>query len=202
MYSKTYNFIYLRAKSIFQKEEDAVQLMKEVYMKALEQEIKEDRLYAWLGKQVYTMGCSKFRKRKVREADYIELDQDAYRTEDGVDLEQSVKVICDTMEELPDMYQATLYAFYYDHMTMKEIATAMGYHVGVIINRLNYSHKYFEKALALEESSMTQVLKFNQIVAYEYLGEFDQANVLMRSYLQIYPDDQEALREYEFLRSR
>ena len=49
---------------------------------------------------------------------------------------------------------------------------------------------------------MTQILKFNQIVAYEYLGEFDQANVLMRSYLQIYPDDQEALREYEFLRSR
>ena len=60
----------------------------------------------------------------------------------------------------------------------------------------------FEKALALEDASMTQVLKFNQIVAYEYLGEFDQANVLMRSYLQIYPDDQEALREYEFLRSR
>lgn len=60
----------------------------------------------------------------------------------------------------------------------------------------------FEKALALEDSSMTQVLKFNQIVAYEYLGEFDQANVLMRSYLQIYPDDQEALREYEFLKSR
>ncbi|MBR4983537.1 MAG: tetratricopeptide repeat protein [Lachnospiraceae bacterium] len=60
----------------------------------------------------------------------------------------------------------------------------------------------FEKALAMEDSSMTQILKFNQIVAYEYLGEFDQANVLMRSYLQIYPDDQEALREYEFLRSR
>lgn len=60
----------------------------------------------------------------------------------------------------------------------------------------------FEKALALEDSSMTQVLKFNQIAAYEYLGEFDQANVLMRSYLQIYPDDQDALREYEFLKSR
>ena len=62
--------------------------------------------------------------------------------------------------------------------------------------------EYFEKALALEEPSMTQVLKFNQIVAYEYLGEFDQASVLMKNYLQIYPDDQEALREYEFLKSR
>ena len=62
--------------------------------------------------------------------------------------------------------------------------------------------EYFEQALALEDPSMTQVLKFNQIVAYEYLGEFDQASVLMKNYLQIYPDDQDAVREYEFLKSR
>ena len=61
---------------------------------------------------------------------------------------------------------------------------------------------YFEQALALEDPSMMQVLKYNQIVAYEYLGEFDQASVLMKNYLQIYPDDLEAVREYEFLKSR
>ena len=61
---------------------------------------------------------------------------------------------------------------------------------------------YFEQALALGESSMTQTLKFNQIVAYEYLGEFEQASVLMKNYLQIYPDDLDAVREYEFLKSR
>lgn len=62
--------------------------------------------------------------------------------------------------------------------------------------------EYFEAALALEDPSMTQTLKFNQIVAYEYLGEFDEANVLMKNYLQLYPDDKDALREYEFLKSR
>lgn len=61
---------------------------------------------------------------------------------------------------------------------------------------------FFEQALALEDPSMTQTLKFNQIVAYEYLGEFDQAAVLMKNYLQIYPDDKDAVREYEFLKSR
>lgn len=60
----------------------------------------------------------------------------------------------------------------------------------------------FHKALEIGDSSMTQVLKFNEIVAYEYLGEFDQANVLMKAYLQAYPDDQDARREYEFLKSR
>ena len=61
---------------------------------------------------------------------------------------------------------------------------------------------YFDQALALGDNSMTQTLKFNQIVAYEYLGDFDQAAVLMKNYLQIYPDDQDAIREYEFLKSR
>lgn len=62
--------------------------------------------------------------------------------------------------------------------------------------------EYFNQALALEDTSMVQTLKFNQIVAYEYLGDFAQAAVLMKNYLQIYPDDQDALREYEFLKSR
>ena len=61
---------------------------------------------------------------------------------------------------------------------------------------------YFEQALALADTSMIQTLKFNQIVAYEHMGDFDQAIVLMRNYLEIYPDDKEALREYEFLKSR
>lgn len=61
---------------------------------------------------------------------------------------------------------------------------------------------YFEQALALADTSMVQTLKFNQIVAYEHMGDFDQAIVLMRNYLEIYPDDKEALREYEFLKSR
>ncbi len=60
----------------------------------------------------------------------------------------------------------------------------------------------FNQALDIGDKAMTQILKFNQIVAYEYLGDFEQADVLMKTYLQQYPDDQDALREYEFLRSR
>jgi hypothetical protein len=43
---------------------------------------------------------------------------------------------------------------------------------------------------------------FNQIAAYEYTGNFKQATVLMEEYLKKYPEDEEAKREYEFLKSR
>ena len=115
----------------------------------------------------------------------------------------TVLLLGQTYEKLGDYnYAASVYSNY---------LTENPNHV-IIFNRLGMCKlqagdaksalSYFEQALALEDSSMTQILKFNQIVAYEYLGEFDQANVLMKNYLQIYPDDQEALREYEFLKSR
>ena len=49
---------------------------------------------------------------------------------------------------------------------------------------------------------MMQTLSFNEIVAYEHLGDFKQAFVLMENYLKNYPDDVQARREYQFLSSR
>ena len=61
----------------------------------------------------------------------------------------------------------------------------------------------FDSGLAIEENNdYIQQLRFNQIVAYEYLGEFEKAAALMNGYLESYPDDAQAVREYEFLRSR
>lgn len=60
----------------------------------------------------------------------------------------------------------------------------------------------FQAALQIENNSLTQNLKYNEIVAYEYLGEFTKAKVLMEAYLKAYPDDLAAVREYEFLKTR
>lgn len=61
----------------------------------------------------------------------------------------------------------------------------------------------FDSGLAVTENNdCIQQLRFNQIVAYEYLGEFEKASALMNGYLESYPDDAQAVREYEFLRTR
>ncbi len=61
----------------------------------------------------------------------------------------------------------------------------------------------FDSGLAIEEGNdYVQQLRFNQIVAYEYLGDFEKAASLMNGYLESYPDDVQAVREYEFLRTR
>ena len=116
---------------------------------------------------------------------------------------QTVLMLGQTYEKMGDYnYAASIYSNY---------LTANPDNV-ILFNRLGMCKlqsgdaesalKYFEQALALEDPSMTQILKYNQIVAYEYLGEFDQASVLMKNYLAVYPDDPDAVREYEFLKSR
>ncbi len=60
----------------------------------------------------------------------------------------------------------------------------------------------FQNAMQMEDNSMMQVLRFNEIVAYEYLGEYTQAAVLLDNYLKTYPDDEQAKREYSFLSTR
>jgi tetratricopeptide (TPR) repeat protein len=56
---------------------------------------------------------------------------------------------------------------------------------------LGYNDVLFEKSL-----------KRNEIVAYEKLSKFEEAYPLMTEFLASYPEDEEAFREYEFIKTR
>lgn len=60
----------------------------------------------------------------------------------------------------------------------------------------------FQNALKIPNNGMRQTLRFNEVVAYEFLGDFETAKVLLAEYLETYPDDEAALREYGFLSTR
>lgn len=62
--------------------------------------------------------------------------------------------------------------------------------------------RYLEKGLAYEYSPVVQLLRKNEIVAYENLGKFDIALTKIREYLTLYPRDEEAIREEKFLKIR
>ena len=60
----------------------------------------------------------------------------------------------------------------------------------------------FQAAINQEDASILQTLKYNEIVAYEYMEEYQTAASLMKDYLKLYPNDEAAAREYEFLKTR
>ena len=60
----------------------------------------------------------------------------------------------------------------------------------------------FQQGIAVPNNEIMQSLKYNEIIAYEYLSNFKQASLLMEAYLKAYPSDEAAKREYIFLKSR
>lgn len=153
IYSQTYNFVYLRAKSILKNEEEVKQLMQTVYVELYQSssEIYLENLYEWLGKHVYRIGCERFKKRKEREASFMEMEDEELHSSKRDYLDEKVDAVCKTLEHLPDLYQATLLAFYYDYLKIDEIADLMDCSSSVVMNRLNYTRKYFKRAMENEQ---------------------------------------------------
>ena len=49
-------------------------------------------------------------------------------------------------------------------------------------------------------SEVLQEMRFNQIVCYEKLGDWENAKTKIAEYIQVYPDDADAQREAKFWR--
>ncbi|MDF2587125.1 MAG: hypothetical protein K0S41_966 [Anaerocolumna sp.] len=61
---------------------------------------------------------------------------------------------------------------------------------------------YIQAGIKLNDFSTNKALKRNEIIAYEHAGKFEKAYALMMDYLKNYPDDEEAIKENEFLKTR
>lgn len=62
--------------------------------------------------------------------------------------------------------------------------------------------KCLTAALELEDVPNKQMVMKTLVIAYEQNGDFESAKALMEEYVQNYPDDEEAAREYIFLETR
>lgn len=162
IFEQTYPFVYARAKCLQKKEEDAYKLMREVYL-ALQQDkqLTVSNIYQLLAETTYSLGCQKYRKKKVREASYIEFDKQNYYAPKNQNDDQINEIILDSLEELPDMYQATLYAFYMDGMKISDLARVFHYNESTIMNRLNYTHKYIQKSMEYYQEEQKVKLQFS-----------------------------------------
>lgn len=99
----------------------------------------------------------------------------------------------------------TAQGYYSKYMEKVEKSTKAYNSLGEsLLKDKNYSGalQMFQAGIALEDSEMDKKLRFNEMIAYEYLLDFDSAKEKLEKYLELYPDDEAALREYEFLKTR
>lgn len=108
-----------------------------------------------------------------------------------------------TYEELGDYnYAASVYSTYLEtKQPDAEIYNQLGL-CKLKVEDYEAALEAFQAGIAIEGNTVMQSLKFNEIVAYEHLGEFAKAKLAMEQYLALYPDDTKAQRENIFLQTR
>lgn len=108
-----------------------------------------------------------------------------------------------TYEALGDFnYASSIYSDYVENDKEKpEIYNQLGL-CRMQMGEYELALTAFQAGMGIENNTMMQTLKFNEIVAYEYMRDYKTAAALMNDYLKSYPDDEQAKREYQFLKTR
>jgi len=116
---------------------------------------------------------------------------------------KAASLLGQTYEKLGDFnYAASVYSNYLENRQEDaEIYNQLGL-CKLLIGDYESALKAFRRGIELNDNTAMQSLKFNEIVACEQLGQFDEAALLMQQYLKTYPDDEAAQREYMFLQTR
>lgn len=165
VYNQTYSYVYGRCRMIMKNDDDAMELLQETYIaayKSLDRLEDINNLYAWLGGIAYNQGMKMFRKRKD-----VLLDEDAeglFDIQENVDvslmpgeeleIQETAVIIKDILDELSEVQRAAVTAYYYDEMSVSQIAELMETTTGTIKSRLNYARKYIQKAVEEKEKTM------------------------------------------------
>lgn len=99
-------------------------------------------------------------------------------------------------------------SYYIEYIT----TSSYNNNLALVYNQLGFSYLQileYEKALEcfntglnLKDSLIESKLMRNKIIALEFLGEYTQANDLLETYIKSYPEDEEGLRELEFVKTR
>lgn len=161
-YQKTYDYVYGRARLIMKNDEDAMELLQEVYIvayKSIDTLNNAGAIYKWLGSITYNQGMKIFRKKKD-----VLLDEEgqglfdvqetmdvSVKPEDSVDLKETARIIMAVIDELPEVQRAVVTAYYYDEMSVTDIANLMEVSTGTIKSRLNYARKSMKTAIEEKE---------------------------------------------------
>lgn len=116
---------------------------------------------------------------------------------------EGILMLGKTYEALEDYnYASSVYSDYLkEDTTMVEVYNQLGL-CKMKLKDYKAALEAFQTAMKIENNDMMQTLQYNEIVAYEYLEEYKQAAVNMEKYLKLYPDDQTAQREHQFLQTR
>ena len=154
LYNEAYKAVYWTALSILKNKEDAEDVVQETFITAFEQydSLKDkSKAVAWIKKIAANKSLNIVtRKRTVNVGDEVleEVEDigDNFLPDSMIESEETRKIIMDIIHNsLSEDTAMTIILFYFDEMSIKEIAEALNIPQGTVLSRLNYAKKKIKK---------------------------------------------------------
>ncbi len=163
LYEKTYSKVFYTVKSMIKDEDTVLDIVQDTYLKAfshLDHFTGNDKFLPWV-KQIAANTARDWLKKKrptlFSELAPSEEDEDRPIEEQFVDERttsiperlidesETKRLLREIIDSLPEDQRAAIGMFYYEEMSVKEIAQAMGTSESAVKSRLMYARKKIEK---------------------------------------------------------
>ena len=157
LYRLTYSSVYKTAKILIQEEDTVLDIVQDSYVKAfqsLDQLDSPENFRAWIRKIAANKAKDYLKKKKPilfsemvnedgEEVDFLDERLDHY-PELVMDRKETTRLMKQILDTLSEDQRLVIGMFYYEQMSVKEIAEALGCSENTVKSRLNYGRKKIE----------------------------------------------------------
>ena len=178
LYKNTYPRAYSVAIQTLRNREDALDVLQDAYVSVFKNinSIQDDtKVNAWVNKIVANRCIDYIRKYKGDKAtvsfedmlstdsnmefeDIIEKkDNWEFTPEESVDYSETKRIMQDILNQLSKEQRLCVLMYYYDELSIKEIAETLGCSTGTVKSRLNYARKHIKKEVENQEKKGTKL---------------------------------------------
>ena len=154
IYNEAYKAVYWTAMALLKNEADAEDIVQDTFVSLIESydSIKDkSKVTAWLKKNAANKCLNRLTRTKTDNVedeffDSVEAIPEDFLPDSIVESEDARKIVMDIINNvLSEDVRRTLILFYFDEMSTKEIAEALGIPQGTVLWRLNFAKKKIKK---------------------------------------------------------
>ncbi len=170
LYNRTYNNVYFTVKALIKSEDTILDIVQDSYVKGfknLSQLQDPDKFRAWIKRIAHNSAVDYLRKTKPVMFSTMSTEDDAFiefeddRTENlpevVIDQKETTRLVKEILDSLSDEQRLVVGMFYYEQMSVKEIAQTLGISENTVKSRLSYGRKKIEMQVKELEKKGTKL---------------------------------------------
>ena len=177
LYKKTYPKAYTVAIQTLKNKEDALDVLQDAYIsvfKKIDTLRDESKLEAWVNRIVANRCIDHIRKYRGNNAatpfvemtpddsdvefeDILENENKEFMPEESVDYSATKKIMQGILNQLSEEQRLCVLMYYYEELSISEIADALDCSTGTVKSRLNYARKYIKNEVEELEKKGTKL---------------------------------------------